>query len=56
MSVNFSGANSNVNNNTISNITTGSSITCLTLGSSNQATITAQGNIISGINSGARYQ
>ncbi|HSS22813.1 MAG TPA: DUF4214 domain-containing protein [Pyrinomonadaceae bacterium] len=52
MSVNFSGANSTVSNNTISNITTSNSITCLTLGTSNQATLTVAGNLIDPITSG----
>lgn len=51
ITVNFGAPASTVNNNTISNITTGNSITCLTLGSSNQATITASGNLIDPINS-----
>jgi hypothetical protein len=51
MNVNFSAPGTTVNTNTISNITTGNSITGLTLGSSNQATITASGNTISGLNS-----
>jgi hypothetical protein len=51
MSVNFSGAGTNVNNNTITGITTGNSITALLIGSSNAATITVSGNIIDPINS-----
>lgn len=52
MTVNFSGPNSNVNTNTISGITTASSITCLTLGTSNQATLITNSNLISTITSG----
>lgn len=52
MSVNFSGANSSVSNNTISNVTTTNSITCLTIGTSNQATLTVAANLIDPITSG----
>ena len=52
MSINFSGANSTVNNNTISSLTSTSSLTALTLGTSNQGTLSASGNVINTITSG----
>jgi len=52
MTVNFSGANTTVNNNIITGITTTNSITALTIGGSNQATITVSGNLIDPITSG----
>jgi hypothetical protein len=52
LSVNFSGPNSSVSNNTISNITTTNSITCMTLGTSNEATLNVAGNAINTIISG----
>jgi hypothetical protein len=51
MSVNFSGPNTTINNNTITNITSTNSCTALVLGTSNQA-ISVTGNTIAGINSG----
>jgi hypothetical protein len=53
MSVNFSGANSNVNNNTISIISSGNALIGLLLGTSNQATLTAQGNNVNNLTSTA---
>ncbi|MEI2748133.1 MAG: Ig-like domain-containing protein [Ferruginibacter sp.] len=54
MTVNFSGANSSVSNNTLSNINwPGSVYTVLSLGSSNQATLSVSGNVIFGNTSNA---
>lgn len=53
MSINFSGANSNVSGNTMSGYTGGSTITGLSLGSSNQSVTASQNNINSFSSSGS---